>query len=73
MTAELRLLAGQAEEALARAEAVVELANEVGGILSAGLAHRVWGQALARLARWEEAEAHLAESWQTLLSGEVLL
>jgi len=73
VTAELRLLAGQTEEALARAGAVVELANEVGGILSAGLAHRVWGQALARLARWEEAEAHLAESWQTLLSGEVLL
>ncbi len=73
VTAELLLVADQVEEALARAEAVVELANEVGGILSAGIAQRVWGQALARLARWEEAERHLAESWQTLLSGEILL
>jgi tetratricopeptide (TPR) repeat protein len=73
VTAELVLSAGRVEEALARAEAVVELAGEVGGILSAGLAQRVWGQALARLARWEEAEAHLAESWQILLSGENLL
>jgi hypothetical protein len=46
---------------------------EVGGILSAGLAQRVWGQALAKLARREEAEAHLSESWQILLSGENLL
>ncbi len=73
VTAELLLAADRAEEALAHAEAVVELANEVGGILSAGIAQRVWGQALARLARWEEAERHLAESWQTLLSGEILL
>ena len=73
VTAELRLSAGRVEEALAHAEAVVELANEVGGILSAGIAQRVWGQALARLARWEEAERHLAVSWQTLLSGEILL
>lgn len=51
----------------------MELAREVGGILSPGIAQRVWGQALARQARWEEAEAHLAESWQLLLSGEVLL
>jgi len=33
----------------------------------------VWGQALGRLERWEEAETHLAESWQILLSGEALL
>ena len=73
VTAELRLSAGRVEEALARAEAVVELANEVGGILSAGIAQRVWGQALARLARWEEAEMHLKASVQVLLSGELLL
>jgi tetratricopeptide (TPR) repeat protein len=73
VTAELLFSAGRVEEALACAEAVVELAREVGGILSAGLSHRVWGQALAWLARWEEAEAHLAESCQTLLSGEGLL
>ena len=62
------------EEALARAEATIELSREeVGGILGEGLAQRVCGQALARLERWEEAERHLAESWQILLSGENLL
>ena len=70
---ELLLSAGRVEEALARAEAVVERIQEEGGILSAGLAQRVWGQALARLARGEEAEAHLAESWQILLSGKNVL
>jgi tetratricopeptide (TPR) repeat protein/transcriptional regulator with XRE-family HTH domain len=73
VTAELLLAAGRVEEALARAKAVVELATEVGGILSAGLAQRVWGQALACLGHWEEAEAHLAASVQLLLSGEALL
>jgi hypothetical protein len=74
VTAELLLAAGRVEEALARADATIELAREgVGGILSAGIAERVWGQALARLSRWEEAEAHLAASVQTLLSGECLL
>ena len=64
----------QVEEALARAEATIALSREeVGGILGEGLAQRVWGQALARLERWEEAERHLAESWQILLSGENLL
>ena len=43
------------------------------GILSAGIAQRVWGQALARLSHWEEAERHLATSVQILLSGEILL
>lgn len=71
--AELSLAAGRVEESLARAEAVVELANEVGGVLSAGLAQRVWGQALAHLSRWEEAEMHFATSVQTLLAGENLL
>jgi len=73
VSAELLLAAGQVEEALTRIEVVVEEAREVGGMLSAGLAQRVWGQALARLEHREEAEAHLAESWQILLSGEALL
>ena len=74
VTADLLLAAGRVEEAIARAEATIELAREeVGGILGEGMAQRVWGQALASLARWEEAERHLAESWQTLLSGESLL
>ena len=73
VTAELLLAANRVEEALAHAEAVVELANEMGSILSAGVAQRVWGRTLARLEQREEAEAHLAESWQILLSGEALL
>jgi tetratricopeptide (TPR) repeat protein len=74
VTAELLLASGRMEEALARAGATIELSREeVGGILGEGLAQRVWGQALARLERWEEAERHLAESWQVLLSGENLL
>jgi tetratricopeptide (TPR) repeat protein/transcriptional regulator with XRE-family HTH domain len=73
VTTELLLSAGRVEEALAGAEAVVERIQAEGGILSAGLAQRVWGQALARLARREEAEAHLAESWQILLSGKNVL
>jgi hypothetical protein len=55
-------------------EATVELAREVvGGILGEGLAERGGGQALARLARWEEAETRLAASVETLLSGECRL
>jgi len=74
VTAELLLAPGRVEEALARAQAAIALAREeVGGILGEGMAQRVWGQALARLSRREEAETHLAASWQTLLSGEALL
>lgn len=73
VTAELLLAADRVEEALAHAEADVELATEVGGILSAGIAQRVWGQALARQARWDEAEMHLKASVQVLLTGELLL
>ena len=72
-SAELFLAADQVEEALVRAKEAVELAREVGSVLSEGMAQRVWGQALGRMARREEAEAHLAESWQLLLSGENLL
>jgi tetratricopeptide (TPR) repeat protein len=71
VTAELLLLTGQVEAALAHAQAAIELSREeVGGVLGEGIAQRVWGQALGRLARWEEAETHLAKSWQLLLSGE---
>ena len=71
--AELFLAAGRVDEALVRAQGAVELARGVGSVWSEGIAQRVWGQALGRLARWEEAEAHLAESCQLLLSGENLL
>jgi len=72
--AELLLAGNQVEAALALAQVAAEMARkEVGGLLSEGMAQRVWGQALARLARWEEAEAHLAASVELLLSGEALL
>jgi len=74
VSAELVLAAGRLEEALACAEAIIELArDEVGGLLSEGLAERVCGQALARLSRWGGAEQHLAASVETLLSGECRL
>jgi tetratricopeptide (TPR) repeat protein len=71
--AELSLAADQPGEGLVRAEAAVDLARAVGGTLSEGLARRVWGQALARLARWEEAESHLRTSVHMLRTGEVLV
>jgi len=74
VAAGLLLSTGRVEEALARAQATVELSREeVGGVLGEGMAQRVWGQALGRLARWEEAEEHLAKSWQLLLEGENVL
>lgn len=73
--AEVVLAAGRVEDALARAEAAVELARAVDGVYGEGLAHRVWGQALAEESppRWEEAERHLATSVHLLESGEVFL
>ncbi len=73
--AEVVLAAGRVEDALSRAEAAVELARSVDGVYGEGLAHRVWGQALAEDSppRWEEAEIHLATSVQFLESGEVFL
>jgi tetratricopeptide (TPR) repeat protein len=74
VTADLLLAVGQVEEALARAEATIELARkEVGGTLGEGIAEQVKGQALARVACWEEAERHLAASVRVLLSGEARL
>ncbi len=74
VTADLLLAAGQVEEALARAEATIQLSREeVGSLLSEGIAERVRGQALARLLRWEEAEVHLAASVQLFLAGESVL
>lgn len=73
--AEVVLAAGRVEDALSRAEATVEFARSVGGIYGEGLAHRVWGQALAEGCppNWDEAEAHLATSVQVLESGEAFL
>jgi class 3 adenylate cyclase/tetratricopeptide (TPR) repeat protein len=73
--AEIALNAGRLEDALSLAQAASEVAQAVDGVFAEGLAHRVWGQALAATAppQWAEAEAHLAKSLRLLESGEVRL
>jgi tetratricopeptide (TPR) repeat protein len=61
---EVALSAGDPELALARAQEAVQAA-ERGGVISAeALAHRIWAEALVRLApdRWDEIETHFALS-----------
>ena len=74
-SAEIALNAGRDDAALALAEQAVAAAGMVGGVFSAGVAHRVWGAALAAATppRWDEAEAHMAESVRALESGEARL
>jgi tetratricopeptide (TPR) repeat protein len=73
--ADIALAAGRIEDALALAEQAVGVANQVGSVLTQGLAHRVWAQALAAATppRWEEAEAHMATSLSALESEEARL
>lgn len=72
---EIALNAGRAEEVLALAEQALSVAKTVGSVFTQGLAHRVWGQGLFRLAapRLDEAESHLTESLELLESGEAWL
>jgi tetratricopeptide (TPR) repeat protein len=73
--AEIALATRHAEQALQLAREAVQTAQGVGSVFSAGLAQRVWGEALVRLSppQWEEAERHLATSVQLLESGQILL
>ncbi|HEX9077511.1 MAG TPA: tetratricopeptide repeat protein, partial [Anaerolineae bacterium] len=73
--AEIALNTSHLQEAVMLAEQAVAQAQAVGSIYSEGLAHRVWGQALARLepARWEEAEEHLGASLSAFEAGEARL
>ncbi|HEY6408665.1 MAG TPA: AAA family ATPase, partial [Ktedonobacteraceae bacterium] len=66
--AEIVLSAGRVEEALTLAEETVSIAHSVGDFFAEGLAHRVWGQALATLnpPRWDEAEMHFTASLRAL-------
>ncbi len=70
-SAEMALAQGRVEDARALAEQTVATAAMIGGVFSAGLAQRVWGAALAASTppRWDEAEAHMAESVRALESG----
>jgi tetratricopeptide (TPR) repeat protein len=72
--AEIVLTAGHVEEALTLAEEAVSTAHSIGGLFAEGLAHRVWGQALAtlNLPHWNEAEMHFTASLRALESCEAI-
>lgn len=73
--AELALNAGEHPEAINLAKVALEAAAHVKGVFTAGLAQRVWGEALVCLQppRYDEAEAHLLESLQCFAEGEACL
>jgi tetratricopeptide (TPR) repeat protein len=62
--AEISLNAGLPEEACSLAEQASSFAGSIGGVLAQGMAHRVWGQAVAGLTppRWDEVAAHFDEA-----------
>jgi len=70
--AEVALLGGRTEEAMALAEAAVDVAHACGGVFAEGLSHRVWGEALASEGRWEPAKAHLGTSLRILEETDAL-
>jgi tetratricopeptide (TPR) repeat protein len=73
--AEIALNLGCVEDAISLAQQATNIAQATGGLLGGGWAHRAWGRALARLTppRWDEAEAHLAESLHLLEAGDARL
>jgi len=74
-SAEIALNAGQIENALGLAEQAAARGQQMGGLLSQGLAHRVWGQALAahQPPRSAEAEKHFVESLRLFEAGQARL
>jgi len=70
--AEVALMSGRMEEALSLAEVAVDVAHACGGVFAEGLAHRVWGEALAAEGRWEPAKAHLGTSLRLLQEADAL-
>lgn len=70
--AEIALLKKEWNEAIARAKQTLEVAQVTGAAWSAGVAYRVWGQALVNLdpPRWNEAEKLFGDSLSTLESGK---
>ncbi len=73
--AEIEFNAGQIDRALELAEQAVEDGRATGGIISEGIAQRVWGQALAARNGPEdaEAEAHLETSLRLFEEGEAAI
>ncbi len=70
--AEITLLKGEWTEAIELARQTLEVAQMTGAAWSAGVAYRVWGQALVNLdpPGWEEAEKQFAESIKVLEIGK---
>jgi class 3 adenylate cyclase/tetratricopeptide (TPR) repeat protein len=73
--ADIALMAGEALDAIALAENAVRIGGKANSVFSAGLAHRVWAQALATISppRFEDAELHLSTSIELLESGDAHL
>jgi tetratricopeptide (TPR) repeat protein len=73
--AEIALNAVQIDNALELAEQAAARGQQMGGLYSQGLAHRVWGQALAahQPPRSAEAEKHFAESLRLFEAGQARL
>jgi len=69
---EIALLKGDWNDAVELAQKTLEVAQMTGAVWSAGVAYRVWGQALVNFdpPGWDEAEMHLAESLSVLETGE---
>ena len=70
--AEIALLQEEWSEAIAKARQTLKVAQVTGAAWSAGIAYRVWGQALINLdpPQWDEAEKLFADSRSTLESGK---
>ncbi len=73
--AEIALIAGRLDDAIANAEKAINLTKATGGLFPQGLGHWVWAQALFAKdrANWAEVEAHLAQSAKAFEAGEAWL
>ena len=73
--AEIAFNDNRMEDALTIAEQGVSMAQSIGGGYAEGVAHRVWGQALAAIPghQWNKAEEHLAQSLHLFASGKARL
>jgi tetratricopeptide (TPR) repeat protein len=74
-SAEIALNAGRSTEALALVEQTVKSAQSIGDNYAQGLAHRVWGEALARLdpPQYDQAQTHFADSLHLFEEGDARL
>jgi tetratricopeptide (TPR) repeat protein len=71
--AEMELLAGRYEQALALADAVRRSSREQDLVASLGIAERVYAEALAALNRFAEAEPHFEASLEAFARGGIAL